>query len=239
MLEKVNPDIVVITTPVFLHKKMIEDSMNCGAAIFVEKPLVAKGLECHSLLNNNYKHPTLVGYCRRFMETYNQAKKIIENESLGNVNYVYSQMYVSQVFKPGKGWLYDPNLSGGGVLVDLGSHAIDLLHYLIGEIHLVSAFAKPIFNKNVEDYVSVNLLFKNGVFGSLQVSWSVRNYRLPELKIQIQLDKGSITVTEKYITVYSESNVDGLKKGWITFHKQDLKKDIYIYILILLARNIH
>lgn len=230
MVETINPDIIVITTPVFLHKKMIEDSMDYGTAIFVEKPLVAKGSDCNSLLNKNYTYSTLVGYCRRFMETYNMAKRIIDNESLGNANYVYSHMYVSQVFKQGKGWLYDPKMSGGGVLVDLGSHAIDMLHYLLGDIRLVSAFSTPIFNKYVEDYVSVNLLFKNNVFGSLQVSWSIRNYRLPELKLNIQLDEGSIEVTEKYITVYSELNVDGLKKGWNTFYKQDLKKDAYINI---------
>lgn len=230
MLEKVNPDVVVITTPVFLHKKMIEDSMDCGAAIFVEKPLVAKKSECKSLLSNNYKHQTLVGYCRRFMQTYNLAKDIINNESLGHVNFINSQLYVSQVFNPCKGWLYDPNLSGGGVLVDLGSHAIDLLHYLVGDLQLVSGFAKPIFNKDVEDCVSINLLFKNGAFGSLQISWSVRNYRLPELKIMIHLDNGSIIVTEKYITVYSESNFGDLRKGWNNFYKQELTKDIYVNI---------
>lgn len=230
MLERENLDIVVITTPIFLHKEMIEESIAQGLAIFVEKPLALDSRECRSILSKNYKNTTLVGYCRRFMETYNLAKNIIENECLGNVNYFNSHLYVSQIFKQGKGWLYNPKMSGGGVLIDLGSHAIDLFHYLFGDICSLNALAKPVFNKEVEDYVSINLGFKCGVFGSLQVSWSARNYRLPEFRIDMQLDEGAISVTEKYINIYSEVNNDFIKKGWNIYYKQDLIKDVPIDI---------
>ncbi|MBP8624045.1 MAG: Gfo/Idh/MocA family oxidoreductase [Methanothrix sp.] len=226
MINKEDLDIVVITTPVFLHRRMIEDSMNQGLTIFVEKPLALSGLECQSILNKNYNKPTLVGYCRRFMETYNLAKKIIDSEELGKVNYFTSHMYVSQIFRQGKGWLYNPKMSGGGALIDLGSHAIDLFHYLFGDISTIHAFAKTVFNKEVEDYLSANLLFEDRALGSLQVSWSIRNYRLPELKIDIHLENGVITVTEKYITIYSEINDGLIKKGWTTYYKQELKKDV-------------
>ena len=64
--------------------------------------------------------------------------------------------------------------------------------------------------------------------GSLQVSWSIRNYRLPEFKIEIHLDKGIITVTEKYVNIYSEKETDFIKKGWNTYYKQNLTKNIPI-----------
>jgi predicted dehydrogenase len=230
MLEREELDIVAITTPIFLHREMIQDSMNGNLAIFVEKPLAMNRQECVSILNKNYKKPSLVGYCRRFMETYNLAKTIIDKEYLGSINYFNSHLFVSQIFKQGKGWLYDPKMSGGGVLIDLGSHAIDMFHYLFGDINILNVFAKAVFNKAVEDYVSVNLDFKRNVFGSLQVSWSARNYRLPEFKIVMQLDYGSISVTEKYINIYSEVNTDFIKKGWNIYHKQDLIKNIPIDI---------
>lgn len=230
MLEKEELDIAVITTPIFLHEEMIKESMKHGLSIFVEKPLALNSQECISILNKNYQKPTLVGYCRRFMETYNLAKTIIDKNYLGNVNYFNSHLFVSQVFKQGKGWLYEPKMSGGGVLIDLGSHAIDMLHYLFGDIRLLSALSRPVFNKEVEDYVSVNMGFKRNFFGSLQVSWSTRNYRLPEFKIDMQLDSGSISVTEKYINIYSEINTDLVKKGWNSYYKQDLTKNIPIDI---------
>ena len=84
ILEKEDLDIVVITTPVFLHKRMIEDAMKHNLNIFVEKPLAISGSECRSILSKPYENRTMVGYCRRFMGTYNLAKKIIENSDLGN-----------------------------------------------------------------------------------------------------------------------------------------------------------
>jgi len=137
---------------------------------------------------------------------------------------------VGQVFSPGKGWLYDPKLSGGGVLMDLGSHAIDMFHYLFGDIRKVHAFAKSVYNPEVEDYVSINLHFKNNLFGALQISWSIRNYRLPELRIEMHFDYGTIVVTEKYISIYSEKRNDFINKGWNIYYKQNLTKNIPIDI---------
>lgn len=228
MLEKEDLDIVVITTPVFLHKPMILDAMKRNLNIFVEKPMVINSDECRFILNKPYEKKTMVGYCRRFMGTYNFAKKIIENSNLGKIKGFRSQLFVGQVFSQGKGWFYDPKTSGGGVLMDLGSHAIDLFHYLFGDIQTVQASGGSIFNKEVEDYVSVNMKFKDIPSGSLQLSWSVKNYRLPELKIEIQFEKGAVAVTEKYITINSEIKSDFVKKGVNTYYKQTLTPDVPI-----------
>lgn len=230
MLDKENLDIVVITTPVFLHKTMIESALEHNLHIFVEKPLAMNGEECQLLLSKRFENKSLVGYCRRFMETYNLAKKIIVEKDLGKVHFFYSHLFVAQVFKQEKGWQYNGEMSGGGVLMDLGSHAIDLFHYLFGDIDTVLAFGKPVFNKDVEDFVSVNLKFENGIFGSLQLSWSVRNYRLPELKAILYFDEGVATVTEKYVDIYSEKETTNFKKGSNIFYKQNLAKDIPINV---------
>ena len=230
MMKKEDLDLAVITTPVYLHRPIIEDLIENNLSIFVEKPLAMNGEECKSLLGKSHRNKSLVGYCRRFMETYNLTKKIILSEELGKVNYFNSHLFVSQIFGQGKGWLYSPKTSGGGVLIDLGSHAIDLFHYIFGDILSVSAFAEPVFNKEVEDYASINLRLQNKIFGSLQVSWSIRSYRLPEFKIEIHLDDGVINVTEKYISIYSEVDANHVKKGWTTYYKQDLVKNIPINI---------
>jgi len=207
---------------------MIEQSMKNNLHIFVEKPMAINYTECQSILNKPYGKKTMVGYCRRFLGTYNLAKDIIKNENLGKINYFHSQLFVSQVFSPGKGWLYNPEISGGGVIIDLGSHAIDLIHYLFGDIDTIHAYGKSIFNKEVEDFASINLRLKNNIFGSLQLSWSVRHYRLPEFKIEIHFHHGIIIVTEKYINIFSEIENKSMKKGWNTFYKQNLTKEIPI-----------
>lgn len=230
MLEKEDLDIAVITTPVFLHKEMIESSIDHNLHIFVEKPMGLNKNECKSILRKKNNNKSLVGYTRRFVKTYNLAKEIIDNSVLGNANYFQSQLFIGQIFSQGKGWQYDSDKSGGGVLIDLGSHAIDMFHYLFGDITSVHGVGCPIFNKNVEDYVSINFKFKKNLIGSLQVSWSIRNYRVPELKINIHFDKGAITVTEKYIEIYSDIENNQLKKGWNTFYQEDFDWDIPINV---------
>jgi len=228
MLDKEDLDIVVITTPVFLHRDMIESAMKKNVHIFVEKPLVKNGAEIKKILQKPYNKKSLVGYNRRFIETYNLAKKIIDNSLLGKVNFFHSYLFVSQVFAQGQGWMYNPKMSGGGVLIDLGSHAIDLFHYLFGDIEVVQGTSKCIYNKDVEDYVSLDLFLKNIPFGSLKLSWSMEHYRLPECRIDIHCEHGTIIVTEKYITINSEREVDFLTKGLNTYYKQNLTKNVPI-----------
>ncbi|MCE7699860.1 MAG: Gfo/Idh/MocA family oxidoreductase [Methanobacterium paludis] len=160
------------------------------------------------------------------METYSFVKELIDQSVMGKVNAFQSQIFVEQVFNKEKGWQYDPTKSGGGVLVDLGSHAIDLMHYLFGDINSVDSLGRTIFSGNVEDYVSSNFKFKNGIIGSLQVSWSIKNYRLPELQFKIQFEEGIIVVTEKYVEIYSEVMNGELKKGWNKFYKQNMSEGI-------------
>ncbi len=228
MISEQDIDVLVITTPVFLHKEMIETAMDRNLHIFVEKPMAKNYDECTEILQRPYRQKTLVGYCRRFMKTYGMAKEIIENHYLGNLEFFYSHLFVTQVLKPGKGWMYDPELSGGGVSIDLGSHAIDLLHFLFGDIKTIQSFGKNIVNPNVEDYISTNLLFHNQIMGNLQISWSIRNYRLPEFKIYMHFEHGVIQVTEKYIRIFSEQSIDFIKKGWNTYYKQNLTKNVPI-----------
>lgn len=226
MFDKEDLDVAVITTPVFLHGSMIEEAIDVNLNIFVEKPLALNSEECRSILAKKNSCKSLVGYCKRFMGTYTFVKELIDESIMGNVNAFQAQMFVEQVFNREKGWQYDPAKSGGGVLVDLGSHAIDLMHYLFGDINSVSSIGKRIFSENVEDYVSTNFNFKNGVMGSLQLSWSMKNYRLPELKFNIQFEDGMIIVTEKYVEIYSEVAAGKIDEGWNTFYKQNLTGNV-------------
>jgi len=196
--------------------------------IFVEKPLALNGKECRSILSKSFTKKSQVGYCRRFMSTYSFAKKILDELFLGKINFFDSRIFVGMVFAPGKGWQYDPLQSGGGALIDLGSHALDMVHYLFGEITTVYGNAKKVYNTDVEDYVSINMSLKNKIMGSLQISWSVKNYRMPELKIDIYCDYGKISVTEKYIEIVSDIEHASIKKGWNIFYKQDITPDVAI-----------
>jgi predicted dehydrogenase len=103
-----------------------------------------------------------------------------------------------------------------------------MLHYLVGPLASVHGAARSVYSDTVDDFASIALQFANGLTGSLELSWSVRHYRLPEMRILMQFDKGTIAVTEKYIEIYSEEAGGSLKQGWNTFHLQNLTKGVPI-----------
>jgi len=226
MFELEELDIAVITTPVFLHKPLAEMAVERGCHVFMEKPLALNGDECRSMLRTESKVKTQVGYNRRFLGTFQLAKRIIENSSLGELKFVRSQMFEMQILRKEKGWRFDRSKSGGGVIVDLGTHVIDTLYYLIGPPSHAQGIARSVYSKDVEDCASIHLQFNDGLAGSLELSWSTRDYRLPEMKITMQFDKGTVTVTEKYIEIRSDVDTELLKRGRHTFYLQDLTSGV-------------
>jgi len=226
MFKREELDIAAITTPVFLHKPIVEMASEHNCHIFVEKPLTLNGDECRSVLHIGGKVKTQVGYNRRFLETFKMAKRILDDSLLGELKFLQSQMFETQVLRREQGWRFDPSKSGGGVIIDLGAHVIDMLHYLVGPLSNVHGMAQSIVSDNVSDYASINLQFVSGLIGSLELSWSVRHYRLPEMKIMMQFEQGTLTVTEKYIEIYSEADSNALRRGWSTFYLQDLTKGV-------------
>jgi len=226
MVESESLDAIVVTTPVFLHKPIIELSLERGLNVFVEKPMAMNGAECQDLLRRVKNSRTMVGYCRRYMGTYSFLKRIVDSEELGMAHYFQSQLSVGQVFGGAKGWQYDPNMSGGGVIIDLGCHVFDLLHYLFGQFSSVHGLAQKAFTNSVEDFASVNVALKTGLKGSVQLSWSFRTYRLPELKMIVHFDHGMATATEKYVAIFSDIDGEILRKGHSVFYKQQISKSV-------------
>lgn len=223
MLKKEDLDLVYITTPTSLHTKPAIECVDRQIPFFVEKPLGISVADCITLVSAVEERPVtnMIGYSKRFVDTFSKAKEIIDSGDLGNLIYFNSSMYVSQLFTKGKGWRYKKESSGGGVLNTLATHLIDLLLWYFGDVSLIEGNVKSFYSKDVEDFVHAYLQFENSLSGYLDTSWSVRNYRLPEIRIQVEGDKGMLTVTDDYLKVYLD------KEGsWKTYYKQDLFKGV-------------
>ena len=224
MLDVEDLDAVFITTPVNLHVSIAQECSKRGIHFFCEKPLTNtfnSALElANSLKENNVTN--MVGHMMRYQDTFRQCKKILETNCLGDLITFNASIYVGQLFKEGKGWRYDKEVSGGGVLMNQGTHLIDLLYWYFGKVVKVNGYTINWYSKTVEDFVHANLKFRNGLKGWLDASWSKMHHRLVDTTISIQGEKGTLNVTDDEVKLYLETKVMGYESGWNIFLKSDL-----------------
>lgn len=166
-----DPDVnaVYIATPPSSHASLAIMAMSAGKPTYVEKPMALNYSECVDMINTSEKLgvPLFVAYYRRAQSGFQTIKNLLETNSIGKVKSVNMQLYKplsAQEMSDSKPWRVDPDMSGGGHFVDLASHQLDLLDYLLGPAKEVSSIVK---NQSgfypAEDIVSASFLFGTDV----------------------------------------------------------------------------
>jgi predicted dehydrogenase len=173
-------DGAVIATPNAFHASQAIQIMNAGIPVFCQKPLARTTEETKKIVNKAKDMNLFLGV--DFSYRYTAAfKKVLEIVKSGEIGDIYSvDLVFHNAFGPGKSWCYDPMLSGGGCVIDLGIHLIDLLLYTLNspEVQEVTAY---LYNKGkviqeekmVEDYALVLISFQNGISAKLTCSWNL------------------------------------------------------------------
>jgi predicted dehydrogenase len=168
----------------------------------------------------------MVGYMTRFLETFRKAKEIVDSGVLGRLQMLRSTMYIGQLFRPGKGWRYDPSVSGGGVLMTQNSHLVDLLLWMFGTVGTVNAQTSNLYSAKVEDYAHVFFQFENGLRGFLDASWSARHFRTPTMSIHVQGEHGTLDVNDDRVALFLTDKTGDVEAGWHHWHKPDLYRGV-------------
>lgn len=177
-----DPDVnaVYINTPPHLHCEHVTRAAEAGKHIICEKPLAPTGEECARMVDASHRADVLfaVAYYRRFYPIVEMMREILNAGTLGRVT---SALVVNHgYFNPNpRGetipWRTQFATAGGGVLADVGSHRLDLLLYLLGDAHSISAqvdtFAAPF---EVEDKATVLIRFQNRAIATVDESWCSR-----------------------------------------------------------------
>jgi predicted dehydrogenase len=163
-------DAVYIATPPNAHKTYTLLCAQAGKAVYVEKPMALNHTECKEMIDacRVARVPLFVAYYRRSLPSFLKIKELIDAGSIGDICAVSIRL-----FRPGLSnaevlpWRVQPEISGGGLFVDLGSHMLDFLDYVLGPITDVRGFA---FNQAgqyaAEDVVSASFRFASGASGS-------------------------------------------------------------------------
>ncbi len=162
-------DAVYIATPVNLHLQHVRLAAKSGKHVFCEKPLGLSVFEAEEIGKICKAEGVLMGsaYMMRFSSQHREALRLIQAGKLGQP--VYCRAQLSCWYPPIAGaWRQDPKTSGGGALMDMGSHCIDLLEMFFGAVKKVSCFlGNNVHGYSSEDSAVVSLVFKNGAIGTV------------------------------------------------------------------------
>ena len=199
MLSDENLDIVSICTPNYLHYPMIMKSLENDIHIICEKPVCISRDELNSVENLLSKKNLVffTAFHKRYVSIFPLVKKLIDNNVLGKITlarYVFAHLgpYISHNALSKERWFFDSEKAGGGVLLDLGVHSIDIFRYLIGDYKKVEGFNYNTSCVDIKNEDSCNVLFKfqNDALGIISASWCTP----PTELIEIFGTKGSIVI---------------------------------------------
>jgi predicted dehydrogenase len=223
MLGEVPLDAAIVCTPASANLGIAEKCVQAGLDVFIEKPLAHtfEAAKKIAALVSNKEIVQATGYLFAHMGLFKKAKSLLDSNVIGEVHRFRSSMYTSEVFSRKKGWVYDRSQSGGGVVINVASHLLYLLHWYFGPVRSVFAQTKNIY-LDVEDAASV--IFECGcdVAGTMDTSWSLPGYRLPYIEVRVEGDNGTLELTTDYAKLYLYKAQKGFPKDWTTIHKIDL-----------------
>lgn len=176
MLDEVDCDAVYIATPVFCHKAQMELVLAAGRHAFVEKPIAfnaKEGAEIVEKFKAAGKQLT-VGYMMKYHSLHQKAKALVKAGEIGQVNDVRAQFSCWYPDIAGA-WRQKKSLGGGGAIMDLGVHCIELVEFLLDdEIEEVKClYSTRTFSYEVEDGAVLIFRTKEGVLGHIDVNFNV------------------------------------------------------------------
>ncbi|MEM7405155.1 MAG: Gfo/Idh/MocA family oxidoreductase [Pseudomonadota bacterium] len=184
-----DPDIdaVYIATPPAAHLGTALAVADAGKPCCVEKPMTVSGADSGALVRafEQAGKPLFVAYYRRMLPRFRRLKTWLESGAIGTVRAVHWQLNrpPSETDLDGSGhWRTDPNMAGGGYFVDLASHGLDLLQFLLGDIEQVTGVAvnqQGLYS--AEDAVAASFAFASGPLGTGQWNFGA-DERVDELE---------------------------------------------------------
>lgn len=170
-------DGVVIATPSALHAAQCVQVFEAGASVFCQKPLGRTAAEVQSVLDAARAADRLLGVDLSYRQTAAMQAIRARLPELG-VPFA-ADLTFHNAYGPGAGWFWDPKLSGGGCLIDLGVHLVDLALWLFDFPEVIDAQATLLRDgrratiDEVEDYAIAELKLANGVTVRIACSWNL------------------------------------------------------------------
>jgi predicted dehydrogenase len=199
MLKEVKPDAVSICTPNGVHAAPSIDASNAGCHVIVEKPMAMTPAECQKMIDTAKKNKKklVVGFQYRYHPNTEYLVRARDAGTFGNIMFVKCQALRRRGI-PNWGVFGQKKLQGGGPMIDIGVHVIEMAHYVMGSPNPVAAAGKT----------WTYLGDKKSEVVSQWPNWDYKTYTVEDLAIgQIRFDNGAILQIEASFAAHIKEDV--------------------------------
>lgn len=213
MAEGVALDAVVVCTPPVTHATICRDLVRRKLHVLCEKPFCIDARSAHGMVESARVAGVNLAMASKFryVDDVIRAKAIVASGILGEI-ILFENAFTARVAMAGR-WQSDSPMSGGGVLIDNGTHSVDLIRYFLGPIAWVQVVeGKNVQRLEVEDTARMFVRTADGVMGSIDLSWSISKEL--DSYINIYGSHGTISVGWKE-SKYRQST----SRDWVVFGK--------------------
>jgi predicted dehydrogenase len=177
MLQNEDLDIVSICTPNVFHAENAIDALKSGCHVLCEKPIATNLRDADRMIAaaKKARKKLMVGFTHRLFTGPQKTKELLQQKAIGKpfmirIRFAHGGPLPNWAKS---GWFYNPLLSTGGAMLDMGIHAIDLALWMLGPITSVNAMARTIVKRiPVDDNALLQLEFKSGALGYIEVGWT-------------------------------------------------------------------
>ena len=176
MYSDISVDAVIICTPPSTHESICLFFLERGIHVCCEKPLTTNSQSARRLISYAKVSGLILTMASKFrhVDDVIKAKKLVADGLIGEVG-LYENAFMSEVDMASR-WNSNPQISGGGVLIDNGTHSVDIMRFLFGPIASVRVIeGTRLKGLEVEETVHVCARNAEGIVGRIDLSWSVKN----------------------------------------------------------------
>jgi predicted dehydrogenase len=170
-------DVVVVGLPNHLHEEAVKEVAAAGKAVLVTKPLGRNAEEARRMLQAVEAAGVFGGYLEDLCYTPKNLKAVrsVESGAIGDVTWVRSRETHPG---PHSAWFWDGRLTGGGAIVDLGCHCIEIIRNFVGKgnrpVEVLCHTDTLVHPIDDEDNAIALIRFESGAMGQFEVSWTFR-----------------------------------------------------------------
>jgi myo-inositol 2-dehydrogenase/D-chiro-inositol 1-dehydrogenase len=173
MLSQPDVDAVIVASPPFMHRRMVEAAARAGKHVFCEKPMAPSVADCDAMIREIEKAGVKfqIGHVCRFHATHRKVRELVASGKYGSPTTILVHRIGGKWGSNHPNWRWQRSQSGG-VLMEVNAHEIDFMRFVCGDVVAVSAVGGRFVDDQLDypDVALVSMQFANGAVGVLHSS---------------------------------------------------------------------